>query len=129
MRENPLGGTTGHAHAEGYKPEQIVTLLRQIEVGIMGAVSVTKANTYFFGGFFEPVLGVQMSGGAAFGSQDTLHSAYKFGTPVDITTDFPTNEKRATGAFVSLGVDLGIFRKVFGKVTGIGTSASTTQGK
>jgi hypothetical protein len=33
MRENPLGGKAGHAHPEA-KPEQIVTILRQIEVGI-----------------------------------------------------------------------------------------------
>jgi len=33
MRENPLGGNTGHT-IQRYKPEQIVTMLRRIEVGI-----------------------------------------------------------------------------------------------
>jgi hypothetical protein len=97
--------------------------------GIMGAASVTKANNYFMGGFFEPVLGVQLGAGANFGTKTVLQSPYKNGVPVDITGDFPTTDKRGTGVFVSAGLDLGIFRKVFGKFTGIGTSASGTSGK
>lgn len=98
-------------------------------VGVMGAASVTTANNYFLGGFFEPTLGVQFGAGANFGTKTILNSGYTFGTPVDITGDFPTHESRATGVFVSAGLDLGIFRKIFGKVTGIGTSASGTSGK
>jgi hypothetical protein len=97
--------------------------------GIMGAASVTKANNYFMGGFFEPVLGVQLGAGANFGTRTVLQSPYKNGVPVDITGDFPTTDKRGTGVFVSAGLDLGIFRKIFGKFTGIGTSASGTSGK
>lgn len=96
--------------------------------GVMGAASVTSFNNYFLGGFFEPVLGVQFGVGAHFGTRTVLASGYKFGTPVDITGDFPTHDERATGLFLSAGLDLGIFRKVFGKVTGIGTSATGTSG-
>jgi len=98
-------------------------------VGVMGAVSVRKVDSFFLGMFVEPVVGVQFAGGANFGTQTTLQGAYKFGTPVDISGDFPTYEKRATGAFVSAGLDLAIFRKIFGKVTGLGTTTANTQGK
>jgi len=97
--------------------------------GVMGAASVTKANSYFAGAFFEPALGVQFGTGANFGIKTVLQSPYKNGVPVDITGSFPTTDKRGTGGFVSAGLDLGIFRKIFGKLTGIGTSASGTSGK
>ena len=97
-------------------------------VGPAGGLSLTSANNYFLGGFFEPMLGVQFSGGANFGSESTLQKSFQFGSPVDITGDFPRFEKRATGWFLSAGLDLGIFRKVFGKVVGIGTATSSTQG-
>jgi len=42
MRENPLGGKAGHANQE-YKPEQIVPMLRQIEVGIANAKNTPQA--------------------------------------------------------------------------------------
>ena len=42
MRENPLGGKAGHANQE-YKPEQIVPMLRQIEVGIANAKKHTPS--------------------------------------------------------------------------------------
>ena len=98
-------------------------------VGIMGAASATKANNYFVGPFFEPVLGVQFAAGANFGTRTVLQSPYTANTPVDITGSFPTSDQRGTGFFVSAGLDLGIFRKVFGKFTGIGTSASATSGQ
>jgi hypothetical protein len=98
-------------------------------LGPMGAISVNRGSNFFLGGFFEPVLGVQIAGGANFGSETTLQRNFQFGTPADITGDFPTYEKRTTGWFVTAGLDLGIFRKIFGKVTGIGTSATGTQGK
>lgn len=97
--------------------------------GVMGAASATKANNYFLGLFFEPALGVQFAGGANFGTKNVLQSPYTANTPVDITGSFPTSDQRGTGFFFSAGLDLGIFRKVFGKFTGIGTSASGTSGQ
>ena len=91
-------------------------------VGPMGAISVNRASNFFFGGFFEPVLGVQFAAGANFGSEKTLQRNFQFGAPAEVTGDFPTYDKRTTGWFVTAGLDLGIFRKIFGKVTGIGTS-------
>jgi len=98
-------------------------------VGFMGAASAIKANNYFVGGFFEPALGVQFATGANFGTKTVLDSNYKVGTPADITGDFPTHDARGTGFFFSAGLDLGIFRKIFGKFTGIGTAASGTSGQ
>jgi putative transposase len=43
MRENPLGGKAGHAHHKRYKPEQIVTMLRQIEVSIANGKNTPQA--------------------------------------------------------------------------------------
>ena len=97
--------------------------------GLMGAASATKANNYFVGPFFEPALGVQFAAGANFGTRTVLQSPYMANTPVDITGSFPTSDGRGTGFFFSAGLDLGIFRKVFGKFTGIGTSASGTSGQ
>lgn len=97
--------------------------------GVMGAASVTKVNDYFLGVFFETKLGIQLSTGANFGVKTLLEAPYKFGTPVDITGTFPARDVRATGEFVSAGLDLGIFRKVFGKLTGVGTAASGTSAK
>jgi hypothetical protein len=97
-------------------------------IGPTGGLSLISANNYYLGGFFEPILGVQFSGGANFGSEKTLQKSYQFGVPVDITGNFPTYDRRATGWFLSAGLDLGLFRKVFGKVMGLGTATSTTQG-
>jgi len=102
--------------------------LRQ-STGVMGAVSATKGNNWFLGFFLEPVLGIQLGAGANFTSVKRLQRNFQFGTPVDITGDFPTQDVRVTKPFISVGMDLGLFRKIFGKVTGIGTSATTTQGQ
>ena len=96
--------------------------------GIMGALSATKANNWFLGLFFEPVLGVQVGGGANFTSEKRLQKNFQFGTPVVMTGDFPTQDVRVTKAFVSAGLDLGLFRKIFGKLTGIGAATAATQG-
>lgn len=98
-------------------------------VGPMGGLSVYTLNDYFLGAFFEPVIGVQFSGGANFGSETMLQKGYTLGVPVDITGDFPTYQKRHTGLFISAGLDFALFSKIFGKVTGVGTStSSSTQG-
>jgi hypothetical protein len=77
--------------------------------------------------FVEPVIGVQLGGGANFGTQSTLQTAYKFGMPADSLAIFRPM-KSMSGGFLSVGLDLAIFRKIFGKVTGIGTAATNTQG-
>jgi hypothetical protein len=97
--------------------------------GIMGGLSATKANNWFLGLFFEPVLGVQVGAGANFTAETRLQRNYQFGAPVDLAGDFPTQDSRLTKPFISAGLDLGLFRKIFGKVTGIGTLTGTSQGK
>ena len=97
--------------------------------GAMGAMSAIKANDYYVGGFFEPSLGVQISAGLNLGVHTTLQKPYQAGVPVDISGDFPTSDQRGAQLFVGAGLDLGIFRKVFGRFFGIGTSTSSTSGK
>jgi hypothetical protein len=98
------------------------------ETGFMGALSATQANNWFLGLFYEPVLGVQISSGINIGREKRLQSTFQFGVPVDMPGNFPTQDHQAKKAFVSVGLDLGLFRKIFGKITGVGTAASSTQG-
>jgi len=98
------------------------------QTGVMGAVSATKGNNWFVGLFYEPILGVQISSGVNIGREQRLQSNFQFGTPVDMPNDFPTQDRQVRKTFLSVGLDLGLFRKVFGKITGVGTAASSTQG-
>lgn len=97
--------------------------------GFMGAASAIKGNDYYLGGFFEPVQGAQVTAGVNVGVHTVLQKPYQAGVPVDISGNFPTSDQRGVQVFVGAGLDLGIFRKVFGKFTGIGTSASSTSGQ
>jgi hypothetical protein len=58
-------------------------------LGLMGAVSVRKVDSLYAGVFIEPTLGIQFAGGANFGTQTTLQTAYKFGQPADIIGENP----------------------------------------
>jgi hypothetical protein len=67
--------------------------------------------------------------GANFATETKLQNGYSFGTPVDVTGDFRTFQKRKNGGFISLGLDLDLSRKIFGNVSGVGTAApASTQG-
>lgn len=73
--------------------------------GILGGVSLNTLDTFFAGLSFEPTPGFNFAGG------------------LRISTG-----NHPKGAFGMLGLDVDIFRKVFGKVKGIGT-ASTQSGQ
>jgi len=107
------------------------TPLQQVlqRTGVMGAISATRANNWFLGFFYEPLLGVQFASGLNLGRENRLQSNFTFNTPVDMAGDFPTQEHQVKKLFISAGLDLGLFRKIFGKVIGIGTSTTSTQGK
>jgi hypothetical protein len=92
--------------------------------GVMGALAVDQVNSYFVGPFWEPFVGLQVSGGTNFGNESILNPVYTFNTPVDLNGSFTTN-KQKIGAFFGIGLDLGIFKKVFGQVTGIGQQVGT----
>lgn len=92
--------------------------------GVMGALAVDQVNSYFVGPFWEPFVGLQVSGGANFGNETILNPVYTFNTPVDLNGSFTTN-KQKIGAFFGIGLDLGIFKKVFGQMTGIGQQVGT----
>jgi hypothetical protein len=114
-------------HAQKDNRTPLAQILQR--TGIMGAVSANKANNWFLGGFYEPVLGFQIASGINLGKEKQLQSNFTFNTPVDMAGDFPTQDKTVKKLFISAGLDLGLFRKIFGKITGVGTSASGSQGK
>ena len=91
--------------------------------GIMGAISATHANNWFLGPFWEPITGAQFAVGANFGSERRLQKPFTLNTPFDMSGDFPTDDKRVTKLFFSAGMDLALFRKIFGKITGVGGGA------
>lgn len=91
--------------------------------GIMGAISANHANNWFLGPFWEPITGAQFSAGANFGAEKRLQKPFTLGTPVDMAGDFPTDDKRVTKLYFSAGMDLALFRKIFGKITGVGGAA------
>ncbi len=91
--------------------------------GIMGAISATHANNWFLGPFWEPITGAQFAVGANFGTEKRLQQPFTLGTPVDMAGDFPTDDKRVSKLFFSAGMDLALFRKIFGKITGVGGGA------
>jgi hypothetical protein len=107
------------------------TPLQQVlqRTGVMGAISATRANNWFLGLFYEPLLGVQFGSGINLGRESRLQSNFTFNTPVDMAGDFPTQDRQIKKLFISAGLDLGLFRKIFGKIVGVGTSTTTPQGK
>ena len=98
---------------------------RLSDFGVLGGVSLNSFNNYFLGIAWEPSLGFNFGVGAHFGTETTLQKPYQVNGTIPSNT-VPTYEKRATGPFVMAGFDLQIFRKIFGKVTGVGVAAAAT---
>lgn len=87
--------------------------------GILGGVSMNEAYNYFIGPSFEPVLGITFGGGLHYGRQTELQEGIK----VDMTvtgSDAPIRNRMRPGAFGTIGLDLNLFTRIFGKVTGVG---------
>jgi hypothetical protein len=102
------------AKGRGYHP-------KFSDFGVLGGVSANALNNYFVGLAWEPSLGFNFGVGAHSGTETRLQ-----GPPQIATSTVPTYDQRVTKLFVMAGFDLKIFRKIFGSVTGVGTSASTT---
>ena len=97
-------------------------------LGVFGGVSATKLNHYYAGIGYEPKIGVQVLAGVHVGTTSGLQKPYSVHSAADIPGDFPTQSIYRVGFFLGAGFDLNIFRKIFGSVTGVGTTASGTQG-
>jgi hypothetical protein len=71
---------------------------------VLGGISLNSLNTYFVGGAWEPSQGFNVASGLSF-----ARDAHTF------------------GPFLMLGLDVDVFRKIFGKATGIGTAPSVNK--
>ena len=91
------------------------------DFGLLGGVSANALNNYFVGLAWEPTLGFNFGVGAHSGTETRLQ-----GPPQLASSTVPTYDQRVTKLFFMAGFDLKIFRKIFGSVTGVGTSASAT---
>jgi hypothetical protein len=101
--------------------------LKLSDFGLLGGVSANALNNYFVGLAWEPSLGFNFGLGAHSGTETRLQAPYQVNSSIPSST-VPTYDKRVTRLFVMAGFDLQIFRKIFGKVTGVGTSATSTGG-
>jgi hypothetical protein len=95
-------------------------------VGVFGGLSVQNFNDYFVGGDLQLTHGVQVSGGVNFYRQNTLASGFTnrgiyLGTPT-----FTGPQQWSHGGYFGIGLNLSIFRKAFGSVTGLGTKPATS---
>jgi hypothetical protein len=93
--------------------------------GIMGGLSVLSFNDYFAGPDLQIAHGIQVALGVNVYQQDKLNPIYMNNGIYPGTPTF-TAQHWTTGVFGGIGLNLSIFRKAFGSVTGIGTSTTST---
>jgi hypothetical protein len=98
---------------------------RLSQLGVLGGISITHLNNFFAGLAWEPILGINLGLGLHFGTETALQPPAAEHTALTSDT-VPTYEQRRTGAFFTLGLDVEVFRKVFGKVIGIGAGTTPT---
>jgi len=94
--------------------------------GIFGGLSVQNLNDYYFGPDLQIAHGVQFMGGVNFYRQDQLAVGFMNGGtyPSSPTPAFTGPQKWTHGAYFGIGLNLSIFRKAFGSVTGLGVNAA-----
>lgn len=95
-------------------------------IGVFGGLSVQNLNDYYAGIDFQVAHGLQFMGGANFLRTDALASGYKNGNIYAGSPAFAGPQRFKTGAYFGIGLNLSIFRKAFGSVTGLGTSATSS---
>jgi hypothetical protein len=94
-------------------------------LGIFGGLSVQNLNDYYVGVDLQIAYGLQIMGGANFFRQNTLASGFTSGNIYPGTPNFTGAQQWTHGAYFGIGLNLPLFRKAFGSVTGLGTSATT----
>lgn len=119
-----LIGVTYYLSAKGHDTFPRAKNRSNQNLGILGGLSATKLNSYFIGLSYEPAQAFQIGAGVSFVSQDAISGQYD---PMKVYAGSPSfggSTKWGHGAFVSVGFNLSIFRKIFGSVTGLGTKAT-----
>jgi hypothetical protein len=94
--------------------------------GIFGGLSVQNLNDYYAGVDFQIAHGLQLIGGANIYRQSSLAPGFTTGGIYPGTPDFTGPQRWTKGAYFGLGLNLSIFRKAFGSVTGLGTKTATS---
>ena len=94
--------------------------------GIFGGLSVQNLNDYYAGVDLQIEHGLQIMGGVNFFRQDTLATGFTSGGVYAGTPTFTGAQQWSHGGYFGIGLNLSIFRKVFGSVTGLGAKASST---
>jgi len=94
--------------------------------GIFGGLSVQNLNDYYIGPDLQIAHGVQLMGGVNFYRQNALDTDFVNGGiyPSSPTPAFTGPQKWTHGAYFGIGLNLSIFRKAFGSVTGLGVNAA-----
>jgi hypothetical protein len=93
--------------------------------GIFGGLSVQNMNDYYIGGNVQITRGVQVVTGLNVYRQTAIDPNYSLTGIYKGTPAFPGGREWTKGAFFGIGLNLSIFRKAFGSVTGVGTQAKT----
>jgi outer membrane murein-binding lipoprotein Lpp len=96
--------------------------------GIVGGLSVQDFNDYFYGLDLQVAHGIQIMGGGNAFRQTALAPGFSNNGIYQGPTTFTGPDKWSNGGFFGIGLNLSIFRKSFGKITGLGTSTATTTG-
>jgi hypothetical protein len=101
-------------------------------LGVSGGISATSANSYFVGLTLEPVIGLNLSYGRNFAKERVLDDGFMVG-PTQQGTELPpspppTHEASIRKSYFAVGLDLRIFSKIFGKITGVTVNSPATTG-
>jgi hypothetical protein len=95
-------------------------------LGIFGGLSVQNLNDYYFGADIQVAHGLQFMGGLNFYRQTGLAAGFTSGGIYPGTPNFTGPQQWTHGGYFGLGLNLSIFRKAFGSVTGLGTKTTSS---
>jgi hypothetical protein len=95
--------------------------------GVFAGLSLQRWNDYYVGADLQ-IGGLEFMGGMNFVRQDTLAAGFDSGNIYAGTPTFTGPQQWSHGAYFGLGLNLTIFRKAFGAVTGVGGKTTTTGG-
>jgi len=94
--------------------------------GIFGGLSVQNLNDYYAGVDLQIAHGLQIMGGVNFFRRDTLATGFANGGIYPGTPNFKGPQEWTHGGYFGLGLNLSIFRKVFGSMTQLGSKAASS---
>lgn len=94
--------------------------------GIFGGLSVQNLNDYYAGADMQIAHGLQIMGGVNFFRQNTLAAGFMSGGIYSGSPIFTGPQHWSHGGYFGIGLNLSIFRKAFGSVTGLGTKVASS---